>query len=83
VRFAFIRGEKANHGVALLCRTLEVSRQEFYYAWLGRKPLPRSCERYDAQVRSLGRTRLSHSSALLREGILGASPTAWAVHPGG
>jgi putative transposase len=40
VRFAFIRVEKANHGVALLCRTLEVSRQGFY-AWLGRKPCQR------------------------------------------
>jgi putative transposase len=40
VRFQFIRAEKAKHDVALLCRTLEVSRQGFY-AWLGRKPCQR------------------------------------------
>jgi transposase InsO family protein len=40
VRFEFIRAEKANHDVALLCRSLEVSRQGFY-AWLGRKPCQR------------------------------------------
>jgi len=40
VRFQFIRVEKAKHDVALLCRTLEVSRQGFY-AWLGRKPCQR------------------------------------------
>ena len=40
MRFQFIRVEKAKHDVALLCRTLEVSRQGFY-AWLGRKPCQR------------------------------------------
>jgi putative transposase len=40
VRFQFVLAEKANHDVALLCRTLEVSRQGFY-AWLGRKPCQR------------------------------------------
>ena len=37
MRFELIRAEKANHGVALLCRILSVSRQGFY-AWLRRKP---------------------------------------------
>ena len=40
MRFGFIRAEKANHTVAMLCRVLEVSRQGFY-AWLTRPP----CER--------------------------------------
>ena len=40
MRFEFIRAEKANHDVALLCRTLDVSRQGFY-SWLGRKPCQR------------------------------------------
>ena len=40
MRFEFILAEKANYEVALLCRTLEVSRQGFY-AWLGRKPCQR------------------------------------------
>jgi transposase InsO family protein len=40
VRFAFIRAEKANHEVSVLCRALEVSRQGFY-AWLARKPCQR------------------------------------------
>jgi putative transposase len=37
VRFALIHAEKANHGVTLLCRVLNVSRQG-YYAWVRRKP---------------------------------------------
>jgi transposase InsO family protein len=37
VRFAFIKAEKARHGVSLLCDVLEVSRQGFY-AWLRRPP---------------------------------------------
>ena len=35
MRFAFIAAEKANHGVAILCRCLQVTRSGFY-AWLGR-----------------------------------------------
>lgn len=40
MRFAFIKAEKANHQVMLMCRVLNVSRQGFY-AWLQRKPCPR------------------------------------------
>jgi putative transposase len=40
VRFAFIRAEKANYDVSMLCSVLEVSRQGFY-AWVRRKPCKR------------------------------------------
>lgn len=40
MRFGFIKAERANHSVMLLCRVLEVSRQGFY-AWLRRKPCGR------------------------------------------
>ena len=42
MRFSFIKAEKAQHDVALLCEVLQVSRQG-YYAWLHRKP----CRRHD------------------------------------
>jgi len=40
VRFSFIKAEKANHDVALMCRVLKVTRQGFY-AWLRRGPSTR------------------------------------------
>jgi transposase InsO family protein len=51
VRFSFIKAEKANHRVTLLCRVLEVSRQGFY-AWLNRKPCRRQ-ERDEVLARSI------------------------------
>jgi putative transposase len=51
VRFSFIKAEKANHRVTLLCRVLEVSRQGFY-AWLSRKPCRRQ-ERDELLARSI------------------------------
>lgn len=50
MKFAFIEAEKAHHDVALLCRTLGVSRQG-YYAWCTRAPSPRSQQ--DAQLETL------------------------------
>jgi transposase InsO family protein len=50
VRFGFIRAEKVNHTVAMLCRVLQVSRQGFY-AWLTRRP----CERHQKDA-TLART---------------------------
>jgi putative transposase len=35
VKFAFIFAERANHGIVILCRVLEVSRSGFY-SWKGR-----------------------------------------------
>ena len=35
MRFAFILVERANHGIVILCRVLEVSRSGFY-SWRGR-----------------------------------------------
>ena len=52
MRFGFIRAEKANHTVAMLCRVLKVSRQGFY-AWLTRPP----CERQRTDVALAGRIR--------------------------
>ena len=43
MRFAFIRAEKAQYPVRVLCRVLEVSPSG-YYAWLSRKPSLRSRE---------------------------------------
>jgi putative transposase len=48
VRFGFIRTEKANYPVPVLCRVLEVSRSGFY-AWLSRPASLRSRE--DARLR--------------------------------
>lgn len=48
MRFEFVRKEKANYPVPVLCRVLEVSRSG-YYAWLRRPPSQRSRE--DAALR--------------------------------
>jgi transposase InsO family protein len=47
MRFAFVRAEKARHGVPILCRVLQVSRSGFY-AWCKREPSPRALR--DAQL---------------------------------
>ena len=39
--FRFIRAEKANHAISLMCRVLEVSRSG-YYAWSTRAECPRA-----------------------------------------
>lgn len=41
MRFAFVRAEKANHAVEILCRVLEVSRSGFY-AWSQREESARA-----------------------------------------
>ena len=43
MRFAFIRAEKADYPVAMMCRILKVSRAG-YYEWLGREPSARARE---------------------------------------
>jgi transposase InsO family protein len=48
VRFGFIRTEKANYPVPVLCRVLEVSRSGFY-AWCRREPSERA--RQDEKLR--------------------------------
>jgi putative transposase len=63
VRFAFIRGEKAKHEVALLCRVLSVSRQGFY-AWLRRKP----CRRKRRDQKLAGRIRQAFQDSRGRYG---------------
>jgi putative transposase len=50
VRFAFIRSEKAKHGVPALCRMLRVSKSG-YYAWCKRGPSLHSLE--DARLGTL------------------------------
>jgi len=52
----FVRAEKDNHSVAMLCRVLKVSRSG-YYAWCARKPSARAIqdERLRARLRVLHR----------------------------
>jgi hypothetical protein len=69
--FCFIRAERANHPVAMLCRVLEVSRQGFY-AWLSRPACAR--ERFDCELRR--RIRRIHAGAGSRSSY--GSPRIWA-----
>jgi transposase InsO family protein len=64
VRFEFIRAEKANYPIELLCSALEVSRSG-YYAWLDRVPSTRrrEDEKLLAEIRaSVARGRGAYGS---------------------
>jgi putative transposase len=50
VRYAFIREERSNHSILLMCGTLEVSRSG-YYKWLKRKVTDREQTRIDLLAR--------------------------------
>ena len=58
MRFAFIRAEKANYPVALMCRLLEVSTSGFW-AWCRRPESQRARE----DRRLLGKIRASHAAS--------------------
>ncbi len=49
MRFAFIKAEKANYPVGLMCKLLHVSRAGFY-AWTRRQPGPRARENAAVEV---------------------------------
>jgi putative transposase len=62
--FRFIRAERANFPISLMCRLLDVSRSGFH-AWLGRAP----CERRRRDDELVGRIRAIHARS---QGTYGA-----------
>ncbi|MGH3118037.1 MAG: IS3 family transposase [Streptomyces sp.] len=58
--YAFIEAEKTTHGVALLCRVLDVARSSFY-AWLTARPA--AAKRQEAEDELTAQIREIHASS--------------------